>query len=124
MAFRASKVKTHLAQKQVQALIRSFDPITVQIERAVRTFAPLKQQVMHFDIVYRGEALEIPATGAVTTFGMGQVENKQPRLMIAGKRDIRQGDFVTLHDRRYQVEFEPGWFNQSYTLITLNQWEQ
>ncbi len=120
---RAVKLRPWQVQKQVQALIRSYGSTTAVIERARRTFSELKQQRMVMDTVYRGEALFVPASGDVAIFGLGQVENKQPVLIVAGKRDIQQGDFVTHEKRRYQVEFEPTYF-EAYTLLKLKQWEQ
>lgn len=120
---RAVKPRQYMVQKQIQALIRTFEAKTVQIERARRTFNTLKQEVMAFDTVYRGEALIVPATGDVALYGLGQVESKNPVLLVAGKRDIRQGDYVTLDGRRYQVEFDPTWF-QAAMILKLKQWEQ
>lgn len=110
-------------QQIMQALIRSFEGRVVVIERSRKTYNRLGQQVMGWGVVYRGEALVVPATGDVATYGLGQVENKTPVLLVAGKRDIKQGDFLTVESRRYQVEFDPTWF-ESFMVLKLKQWEQ
>jgi hypothetical protein len=122
---RAIKPRRWFVQRDIQMLIRTFPSESIAVFRGVRTFGSLGQTVRwnETNIVYRGEALVIPATGAVADYGLGQVENKNPQLLISGNRDIEQGDFVRYQNRKYQVEFEPNHWH-AFLQITLAQFQQ
>ena len=118
---RAVKPRRWAVQRDIQGLIRTFPSQTVVIFRGTRIYGDLGE-VLGFDqtIVYRGEALLIPATGTVADYGLGQVENLMPQLLVSGTRDIEQGDFVELEGRTYQVEFPPNAWH-AFTQIKLKQ---
>jgi len=106
-------------------LIRTFPSETISVFRGVRTYGSLGQIVLwnEANVVFRGEALVIPADGSVADYGLGQVENLNPQLLIPGTRDIQQGDFVRYQNRKYQVEFAPNnW--QGFLAIKLAQYQQ
>ncbi len=121
---RAIKPRRWGVQRDIQMLIRTFPNETIVVTRGTRTYDDLGS-VMGWDyaIVYRGEALVIPATGTVADYGLGQVENVQPQLLVPGQRDIQQGDFVDLKGRTFQVEFPPNPWH-AFTQIKLKQYEQ
>lgn len=123
MGFRIVKPRRFFVQRDVQMLVRAFPSESVTITRARRTYSSGGQQRLVYDPIFMGEALVVPATGDVQDFGLGQVENKHPKILIAGTRDIQQGDFVLLAGRRYQVMFEPNAWH-GFTLLNLAQWEQ
>lgn len=121
---RAIKPRRWAVQRDIQMLVRTFPAVTIVIFRGQRIYD--NGEVVGWDeshIVYRGEALKIPATGTVADYGLGQVENLAPQLLISGDRDIQQADFVRLDGRLYQVEFPPNpW--RAYTQVKLKQYEQ
>ena len=122
---RARRTPRWFVQRDIQMLVRTFPSETIVIRRGRRIFpgGGLGQQKWVYDIVYMGEALVIPAGGEVADYGLGQVENKNPLLLISGNRDIAQGDFVTLQGRSYQVEFEPDHWN-AFLQVKLAQHQQ
>lgn len=122
---RAVKPRRWAVQRDIQMLIRTFPSEAIVIFRGVREYGPLNQIVRwnETNIIFRGEALVIPATGTVADYGLGQVENMQPQILISGHRDIQQGDFVKLQGRKYQVEFAPNPWH-AFTLVKLAQFQQ
>jgi len=122
---RAIKPRRWGVQRDIQMLIRTFPSEAIVVFRGKRTYGGLGQTTgwNETHIVYRGEALVIPATGTVASYGLGQVENLQPQLLVSGDRDIQQGDFVRLKGRKYQVEFQPNAW-RAFLQIKLTQYQQ
>ncbi len=122
---RAVKPRRWAVQRDIQMLLRTFPSETITVFRGVRTYGGLGQITgwNETNIVYRGEALVIPATGTVADYGLGQVENLQPQLLISGNRDIQQGDFVRLKGLKYQVEFQPNAW-RAFLQVKLAQYQQ
>lgn len=123
MGFRAMRPRRFFVQRDIQMLVRTFPSETVTVQRGTRTYSAGGQQRWTYATIFFGEALVVPATGDVQDFGLGQVENKAPKILIPGTRDIRQGDFVILAGRTYQITFEPNWWH-GFLLLTLAQWQQ
>lgn len=122
---RAVKPSRARVQQDVQLLIRTFPSVYVQITRASRTYGGRfgAQTVGSDPVVYQGEALVIPAGASVNLYGLGQVESKNHQVLIAGHRDVQQGDLLTWEGKRYQVSQAPDpW--RAFTLVTLQLFEQ
>lgn len=113
------RIPKSFIRRDIQTLIRTFPSETITITRATPgTWNDLGDHTPGAAIIYLGEALVIPAGGTVNVLGLGQVEDKNPRLLISGSWPIEQGDEVILAHRRYTVAFEPDHW-QSFLHITL-----
>lgn len=120
---RIMKPRASAISRSVQTLIRTFRPKHVVIERATRTFSALGQETKTMEPVYAGEAYDIATGGSVSLYGAGQQETQQHTLLVNGKRDVQQGDFVTLEGRRFIVNDQPNRM-ETYLVIRLTQYEQ
>lgn len=119
---RAVKPRPSFVRREIQVLIRTFPSVFVTITRNIKTYLYGQQRMVPVT-VFSGEVLVIPASGTVERYGLGQVENTQPQILVAGKRDIQQGDFVVMAGVVYQVEFAPAYFDGFMTL-RLAQYQQ
>lgn len=115
------RIPKAMIRREIQTLIRTFpsEPITIT-RRTGGTWNAEGDETPGTAIIYKGEALVIPAGGNVTVLGLGQLEVKQPRVLISGSYPVAQGDELVLHGRRYLVEFEPDHW-QAFLLLTLSQ---
>lgn len=125
MGYRAKKPFRWFVQRDIQVLIRTFPSEWVSIYRGRRLSGNVGQNLGWGvgTLIYQGEALVIPADGSVADYGLGQVENKNPQILVSGTRAFEQGDFVELAGRKYQVEFEPNWWH-GFSLLRLEQFQQ
>lgn len=119
-------IKPRLPQvhREIQTIIRTFPNRAVTIERSVRSFSSTTgQKRLGLTTVYAGEALVIPAGAVIRQLPMGQIETLHPQLLVAGERNIQQGDFVTLDGKRFQVDgVENVW--KVFLMVRLVPWEQ
>lgn len=128
--FRGQRPPRWFIQRDIHMLVRSFPSERVRIFRYgdIVSTDPLGQPVYAEVEVFNGEALYIPETGEVARYGLGQVEEDQPRLLVPGWHPIKQGDFVTRQERLpgggfgdarpYQVEYPPDHWH-AYSVIVL-----
>jgi hypothetical protein len=91
-------------QRDIQILVRSFPSERLQVFRLgePRTSGATLDlgEVTYPEVtVFNGEALFIPAGGTVARYGLGEVEEDTPQVLIPGWHDIQQGDRV----RRQQM---------------------
>jgi hypothetical protein len=100
--FRGLRPPAWFVQRDIQILTRSFPNEHMVIFRRSQTASevtdlgePFYPEVTVFD----GEALFIEAGGSVARFGLGEVEEDKPQILIPGWYDVRQGDRV----RRYTL---------------------
>jgi len=73
--------------------------------------------------VYVGEALFSAANGSVTRYGLGQVEEEKPLILVPGKRDIQPGDFFRRRGLLYQIQWAPNHW-PGFTAGTVVKYEQ
>ena len=125
MGMRAIRPRRFYVQRDIQMLVRTFPSERVVITRGGEPIYGEYGEIIDWTAipVFDGEALVIPADGSVADYGLGQVENKNPQILVPGTRDIQQGDFVVLADRRYQVEFEPNHWH-GFVVVRLEQYQQ
>jgi hypothetical protein len=120
-------------QHDIEGIIRTFDAISLVVRRGTDVWVD-GESTKTYAIVYQGEALIRPGSGTVDRYGLGQVENLDLVVLIAGTTDIRQGDFVTLNDhgyvaqgpirvREFRVQNNPRWLG-AFTQLELKQHEQ
>ncbi len=133
--FRAANIPRWYVQQSIQALIRTFPSERLRIFRhgAITGVDGLGQQTYAETVVFEGEALYIPETGDVARYGLGQVEEDKPRMLVSGWHPIMQGDFVTRQERLpggafgdprpYQIEYPPNHWH-AFTVITLANYGQ
>lgn len=95
--------RSFIAQR-IQMLVRSFPSETVTITRPVKGLTAGKTStIIDENIIYQGEALWIPSGGTVEVLGLGKFVTAEPRLMLTGTRDIRQGDRMEHDGREYEI---------------------
>lgn len=119
-------------QQEIQELIREFPSRFIVLERARRKFVS-GEQTLVYTTVFRGEAIVRPPTGTVNTYGLGQTENFNYVILIAGQADIQQGDFLRFSQellpgmnasvRTFQVTQEPNMLG-AFMQLTLEQYQQ
>lgn len=115
------RIPKSLIRREIQALIRTFPSETIRVtRRGGGTWNNEGDQTPDEVEIYRGEALVAPAGGMVTILGLGQIESKQPQMLISGSWPIQQGDTVLWQGRRYLVSFNPDYW-QAFLLLTLQQ---
>ena len=126
MSQRAPRIPLHQVQRDVQMLVRTFPSQRIRIYRlsdrptSVDDYGqPTYEEVT----VYIGEALFSDASGNVTRYGLGQVEEEKPMLLVPGKRDIRPGDFFRRGGKRYQLQHAPDHW-PGFTAATVVLYEQ
>ncbi len=107
-------------QQQVHRLTRTFPTVRVVVSRATMVYDDNGQGTSVPLVVYSGDALVAPQSGQVQVFGLGQTEQQSLTLLIAGRRDIRQGDTLVYGNRTYVVQDAPDVW-QSYRRVTLTQ---
>lgn len=115
------RIPKAMIRREIQTLIRTFPSETVRVtRRGGGTWNSEGDQTPDEVEIYRGEALVAPAGGMVTILGLGQIESKQPQMLISGSWPIEQGDTVLWGGRRYLVSFDPDYW-QAFLLLTLQQ---
>lgn len=136
--FRGQRPPRFYVQRDIQILVRSFPSERLVIFRlgpGETSGASLDLGELRFPeiVVFNGEALFIPASGTVQRFGLGEVEEENPRILLPGWHDIQQGDRVRRaqmlpggrfgESRLYTVLYQPNpWY--SFTHITLQNFGQ
>ncbi len=127
------KFQTEDVQHDIEELIRTFDAQHIIVRRATDVWVQ-GESTKAYSPVYQGEGLIRPSSGTVDRYGVGQVENFDLMVLIAGKTDVRQGDFVTINDqgeaivlvrrsRLFRVQNNPFWLG-AFTVLELKQHEQ
>lgn len=136
--FRPKRPPRWFVQRDIQILVRSFPSERLVVFRlgepttsgdTLDLGEPSYQEYTVFD----GEALFIPAGGTVARFGLGEVEEDKPQVLISGWHDIQQGDRVRRIPmnpdgsegaiRLYTVQYAPNpWLG--FTHITLENFGQ
>jgi hypothetical protein len=116
----------HQVQRDIQMLVRTFPSQRLRIFR--RSDRPTAvddygQPSYTETTVYWGEVLFSDASGTVTRYGLGQVEEEKPILLIPGKRDVRPGDFFRRDDVLYQIQHAPAYW-PGFTSGTVVKYEQ
>ena len=123
MTFRPQRPEGWYVQRDIWALVQSFPSERIRIyRRSARptSVTSLGQPVYGELTVYSGKALVVPAGGTVERYGLGQVEEDQPQLLIPGDRDIRQGDFLVHQGLTPAGTFRPG---RTYIVsFPMNHW--
>lgn len=125
MATRVRKFNRQSVQHEISGLIKTFESEFVSIERAIEVADDLGE--MHktgFTSLWRGEALVKPISGTVQRLSMGQIETDVISIIIPGKHDFRQGDFVHKAGRLYQVQRTGPYFNGAFIVLDLNLYQQ
>lgn len=134
--FRGQRAPRWFVQRDIQILIRSFPSEHMVIYRRGETAVSrteLGEPVYGEDVIFDGEALFIEAGGTVARYGLGEVEEDKPQMLIAGWHDVQQGDRVRRYRRLsdgneavarlYVVLFAPApW--QNYCHIVLENYGQ
>lgn len=133
--FRGWRPPLWYVQRDISILIRSFPSGRVVITRPRQvTQSDFGEPAEEYDPVFTGEALFVPAGGTVARYGLGQVEEDKPRMLIAGWHDVQQGDMLTVSQllpggrgwtppRRYQVLYAPVFWH-GFIDLTLENYEQ
>jgi hypothetical protein len=119
------RLPVHLGQQQVLQQARTFYAERIRVWRAgaIISTDPLGEPQYSEVVLFDGEAKFIPASGEVKRFGLGQVEEVNPKLLIPGRWPIAQGDFFRYKGVLYQVTFQPYYFT-GYTLCNVKRYEQ
>jgi hypothetical protein len=119
------RLPTSLITQAVQTLIRTFPSRTVRVTRLTGyTYNAGKMRSGPIEtVIYEGEALFIPAGGNVLQLGQGMIEEKDPRLMIAGSWPIQQRDRVVVDGVLYEVATDTNRWN-AFVLLKLRQVQQ
>lgn len=100
--FRGLRPPRWFVQRDIQILVRSFPSEHMVIFRQAADASSvndLGEPVYPETVVFDGEALFIEAGGSVARFGLGEVEEDKPQMLVPGWYDIQQGDRV----RRYTL---------------------
>ena len=126
MTQRAVRVPLHRVQRDVHLLARSFPSEVISFYR--QSVRPIEideygQPKYDYALVYVGEVLWSETGATVTRYGLGQVEEIKPFVLIPGKRDVRPGDFFRRAGVLYQVETAPDYW-PGFTGATCNRFEQ
>ena len=119
------RLPKHLIHQDIQTLVRAFPGEYVTFTRKAIGGVTPRGQVQKVDdvVLYQGEALFIPAGGDVTRYGLGQVEEDKPQMLLVGTYDIRQGDFCLRRGRLYAVQYPPNAWH-AFMHITLSNYAQ
>ncbi len=127
------KIDLSEVQRDIEEIVRTFDTIFIQVRRQEEGWYAGERQAL-YKIIYQGEALIRPGSGTVDRYGAGTVENFDLVILIAGKTDVRQGDFISINDRGEPVvqELRTRLFRVmnntlamgAYTQVELKQHEQ
>lgn len=138
--FRGQRAPRFYVQRDIQILVRSFpserlvvfrlgEPTVAEVGTDINMGEPTYAEIP----VFNGEALFIPAGGSWARYGLGEVEEEQPQILIPGWHDIRQGDRVRrrqmlpggrfMEPRLYVVKYQPDPWH-SFTHITLENYGQ
>lgn len=126
MTQRAPRLPLHRVQRDIQMLVRTFPSERIKIWRhsarpdAVDDYG---QPTYDEETVYIGEALFSDASGSVSRYGLGQVEEEKPMILIPGKRDIQPGDFFRRAGKLYQIQYAPDHW-PGFTVGTVVRFEQ
>lgn len=122
MTMYAVRLPLPRVQHEIQALVRTFPSETISIFRngPIVAVDDHGQPQYEPELVYRGEVLFSPAQGSVTRYGLGQVEETKPYLLVAGHRDFKEGDFFYRKGLLYQMthtpDYWPGFTGASCTI--------
>lgn len=135
---RGQRAPRFYVQRDIQALVRSFPNERLVVFRlgGAQTSGDTLDlgEVTYPEItVFNGEALFIPAGGTVSRYGLGEVEEDKPQVLIPGWHDIQQGDRVRrsqmlpggrfTQPRLYTVLYAPNvWY--SFSHLTLENFGQ
>jgi hypothetical protein len=111
---RGGRVRKSEIIRDIQGLIRTYPSEVVTILRGVPVYNDLGEldpNSSQTTPIYKGEVLIVPVSGAVQRYGLGQVENLNDTILVSGKRDIRQGDYVIIKGRIFQITNAPSFLN-------------
>jgi hypothetical protein len=123
------------AQADIDALVRSFPSERIRVFRPVTaSYTRFLQREATEQPVFDGKALFVQAGGDVRRFGLGQVEEENPKILLAGWQDIDQGDMVRHLQllpggrgyrpaRLYRVRYAPDPWH-AWMLVQLEQYQQ
>jgi len=97
--FRPKRAPRWYVQRDIQILVRSFPSERLVVHRLAEESVAggtidLGEVTYLEDPVFDGEALFIPRGGVVARYGLGEVEEDKPQVLIPGWHDIQQGDRV------------------------------
>jgi len=107
-----------------QQLIRAYTPVRVVVSRDTPSYDnDYGENKPTITQIYAGEARLKLTTGTVNRFGLGQVENTSYIVLISGKRNIQQGDFLTWEGFRFQVTKDVKLFG-AFTIFEIQQFSQ
>lgn len=134
--FRGLRPPGWFVQRDIQILTRSFPSEHMVIFRRAldaSEVTDLGEPIYPETTVFDGEALFIEAGGSVARFGLGEVEEDKPQMLIPGWHDVQPGDRVRRYmllptgeeavRRLYTVSYAPKpWFN--FCHITLENFGQ
>lgn len=126
MTTRAVRIPRQQIQRDIQMLVRSFpsERITVWRNSAQPVSVDQYGQPSYGRaVVFEGEALFSDASGNVTRYGLGQVEEEKPMVLFPGKHDIRPGDFFERQNKLYQIDFAPDHW-PGFTPATVHLYQQ
>lgn len=116
-----------IIQREFQYFTRAFPAKYVVIHRETPVYGTKGQRLFGQGpkrTIYQGEAVVIPSSGQVQHYGGGQTEQFDLALIIQGKRDIEQGDFLYHDDGRvYIVEYAPS-HHEHFIEVRLKQYRQ
>ena len=130
--FRGLRPPAWFVQRDIHILVRSFPSEWVQILRGTQTSqTDYMEPVETMTLVYTGEGLFVPAGGTVERYGLGQVEEDKPKILIHGHVDIQQGDYCSrsrllpggrgwTDPRWYQVLYEPNYWHANVSITLTN----
>lgn len=136
--FRPQRPPRWFVQRDIQILCRSFPSERMVVFRlgepqTSQEALDLGEPTYPEETVFDGEALFIPAGGTVARYGLGEVEEDKPQVLIPGWQEINQGDRVRVIPmnpdgsegtiRLYVVLYAPNpW--QGFTHVTLENFGQ
>lgn len=126
MTQRAVILPLHRVQRDIQMLVRTFPSERLRVWRYSDRPVSVDEygQPTYSEVtVYYGECLWSDASGDVTRYGLGQVEEEKPVLLIPGKRDVRPGDFFRRKGLLYQLQHAPDYW-PGFTSATVVKYEQ
>lgn len=126
MTMRAVRIPQHRVQRDVQMLVRSFPSERITVWRnstRPTSVDDYGQPNFSRSIVFEGEALFSDASGNVTRYGLGQVEEEKPMVLFPGEHDIRPGDFFERAGKLYQIDYAPDHW-PGFTPATVRLYQQ
>lgn len=137
MPIKGKRFKKSAVSKEIEGLIRTFPTVNISVERAGFTKNTLQEELKIFQTIWRGDALVRKVSSTTQRLNMGPIETGAITILIIGRHDIREGDYVRMRqtpfwatnhpipivDKMYQIQRVNHPF-ETYMALELNMSQQ